>query len=256
MADNRIIFIGEKESFILRVLNKKVREAGGESEFVHWSVNEINKSINSDDCNVALVALFMEENEPPAQDVLHFLTDILEEKGLKIVLVGEQNDINDVLKQIKEELIYKVFPRPVDNAEFAGEVMDYLTKVASGEFKRSILVVDDDPQYLTMVRDWLKETYRVSMANSGLQAIKWLARNKVDLILLDHEMPVTSGPQVLEMLRSEPETASIPVMFLTGKGDKESVMSVVELRPEGYFLKGIQKAELLEKLQEYFILHK
>ena len=94
------------------------------------------------------------------------------------------------------------------------------------------------------------------MANSGLQAIKLLGKNKVDLILLDHEMPVTSGPQVLEMLRSDPETASIPVMFLTSKGDRQSVMAVVALKPEGYFLKGIQKDELLEKLQEYFVLHK
>ena len=45
------------------------------------------------------------------------------------------------------------------------------------------------------------------------------------------------------------------IIFLTGKGDKESVMAVVALRPEGYFLKGIQKKELLEKLQEFFILH-
>jgi CheY-like chemotaxis protein len=94
------------------------------------------------------------------------------------------------------------------------------------------------------------------MANSGLQAIKWLGKNSVDLILLDHEMPITSGPQVLEMLRSDEETKDIPVMFLTGKSDKESVMAVVALRPEGYFLKTIQKAELLEKLEEFFILHK
>ena len=121
--------------------------------------------------------------------------------------------------------------------------------------KKCILIVDDDPQYLTMIREWLKGTYKVAMANSGLQAIKWLGKNKADLILLDHEMPVTSGPQVLEMLRSDSETCNIPVIFLTGKGDKESVMAVVALRPEGYFLKGIQKKELLEKLQEFFILH-
>ena len=94
------------------------------------------------------------------------------------------------------------------------------------------------------------------MVNSGMAAITFLAKNSVDLILLDYEMPVTSGPQVLEMLRSEPETKSIPVMFLTGKGDKNSVMSVLALSPEGYFLKGIEKSELLEKLKEYFMLHK
>ena len=106
------------------------------------------------------------------------------------------------------------------------------------------------------MREWLKGTYKVSMANSGLQAIKFLGKNKVDLILLDHEMPVTSGPQVLEMLRSEEETKDIPVMFLTGKSDKESVMAVVALKPEGYFLKTITKEELLEKLAEFFVLRK
>jgi CheY-like chemotaxis protein len=128
--------------------------------------------------------------------------------------------------------------------------------VEAGEFMKTILIVDDDANYLTLIREWLKGTYKVAMANSGLQAIKWLGKNKADLILLDHEMPVTSGPQVLEMLRSDGETKNIPVIFLTGKGDKESVMAVVSLRPEGYFLKTIQKDELLDKLKEFFILHR
>ena len=105
---------------------------------------------------------------------------------------------------------------------------------------------------MNLIREWLKDSYKVSMANSGLQAIKWLGINKVDLILLDHEMPITTGPQVLEMLRSEPETKGIPVIFLTGKGDKESVMQVVALKPEGYFLKTVKRDELLEKLKEFF----
>ena len=124
------------------------------------------------------------------------------------------------------------------------------------EFKKSILIVDDDPQYLSLVRQWLKDAYKVSMANSGLQAIKFLGKNKVDLILLDHEMPVTSGPQVLEMLRNDEETKGIPVMFLTGKSDKESVMAVLSLRPEGYFLKTIEKEELLQQLKDFFIRQK
>ena len=119
-----------------------------------------------------------------------------------------------------------------------------------------IMIVDDDPNYMGLVREWLKGTYKVAMANSGLQAIKWLGKNKADLILLDHEMPVTTGPQVLEMLRNDEETRRIPVIFLTGKGDKQSVMAVVALKPEGYFLKTIEKNELLEKLDEFFKTHR
>ena len=252
MTKSRVIFTGEKESFIARVLIKKIRESGGECEFVPWRIDDINAAADDN----TLIALFIEDGVRPGEDLLHYLSDIMEEKGLRMVVIGEDYDINDVVKRVPAEHIYRTFPRPVNNVEFASVITDFLTKADSGEFRKSILVVDDDPHYLTMVREWLKGTYKVSMVNSGLQAIKWLGRNKVDLILLDHEMPVTSGPQVLEMLRSDPDTANIPVIFLTGKGDKESVMSVVALRPEGYFLKGIEKEELLEKLRDFFILHK
>ena len=252
MPNNKMIVIGEKESFIVRVLISKVSAIGAECSFVPGTVNDISAALDG----VSLITLFMDDGERPGEDILHFLTDKLEENSLQMILVGEHQDIQFVCDHVPGDLIYATFSRPVDNTEFAGKVTEYFEKSDAGAFKKSILIVDDDPQYLTLVREWLKGTYKVSMANSGLQAIKWLGKNKVDLILLDYEMPVTSGPQVLEMLRSDAETSSIPVMFLTGKGDKESVMAVVALRPEGYFLKSIQKEELLEKLQEYFILHK
>ena len=90
------------------------------------------------------------------------------------------------------------------------------------------------------------------MSSNGVQAISYLAKNKADLVLLDYEMPVANGPQVLEMLRGDSETDQIPVMFLTGHGDKDSVLSVVSLCPVDYLLKTIDKATLLEKLEAFF----
>ena len=80
----------------------------------------------------------------------------------------------------------------------------------------------------------------------------YIADNKPDLILLDYEMPVTSGPQVLEMIRSETKTDTIPVIFLTGKGDRESVVKVLALQPDGYLLKSTDKATLLKSLEDFF----
>jgi CheY-like chemotaxis protein len=252
MAENRMIVIGEKESFIVRVLIGKAKDAGLDCEYVPCVVNDIAKKLEG----TSLITLYMDEDSLPPEEVLHFLTDKMQELGLLMIIIGEQRDLIRIGEHIPEELIYTVFSRPVDNAKFLETVSEYIKKMSMGEFKKSILVVDDDPSYLGLVREWLKDSYKVFMANSGLQAIKWLGKNKVDLILLDHEMPVTSGPQVLEMLRSDDETKVIPVMFLTGKSDKESVMAVVSLKPEGYFLKTIQREELLEKLKEFFILHK
>lgn len=247
-----MIVVGAKESFIVRVLVSKAQGVGIDCEFVPCTVNDIDKKLDT----AGLITLYMDENDLPPEDVIHYLIDKMEEKELQMILIGEQIDLQRLSEHIPQDLIYSVFSRPVDNAQYLATITDYLRKSSLGEFKKSILVVDDDPNYLGLVREWLKDSYKVFMANSGLQAIKWLGKNSVDLILLDHEMPVTSGPQVLEMLRSDEETKRIPVMFLTGKSDKESVMAVVSLKPEGYFLKTIQKDELLEKLKEFFILHK
>lgn len=252
MAKNKMIFIGEKESFIVRVLIKKIYDTGADCSFVPWKINDINSHID----NVSLITLYMDEGERPNNEVLHYIGDKMNENDIHMIIIGEEQDIRFIFDHIRGDLIYATFTRPVDNTVFTERVRDYFAKAEEGSFKKSILVVDDDPNYLSLVREWLKDMYKVSMANSGLQAIKWLGKNKVDLILLDHEMPVTSGPQVLEMLRSDPETKGIPVMFLTGKRDKESVMRVVALHPEGYFIKSIKKDELLKNLQEFFILHK
>ena len=249
---HRVIITSEKRSFLTNIFLKKLQDAGVDCEFSQWKVNEINDSYKE----APIVVLFMEDDTRPSDEALHFLIDKGTESGTMLIPVGEQNDVDFICKHYPKDMIYRAFVRPVNNDEFVETIVTLLKKMDAGEFKKSILVVDDDPTYLALVRDWLKEQYKVSMATSGLQAIKWLGKNKVDLILLDHEMPVTSGPKVLEMLRSDAETSSIPVMFLTGKSDKESVMSVVALKPEGYFLKTIEKNELLKNLDEYFMKHK
>ena len=251
MLKNMIV-IAEKESFIVRVLINKAQSVGVNCVYVPCAVDDIAREIKDD----SLITLYLDDFGLPHEDVIHFLTDTMQEKGLEMIMIGEEIDLQKMSGHIPTELIYREFSRPVDNAEYVKAVSDYFKKMYQGDFKKSILVVDDDPNYLGLVREWLKDEYKVFLVNSGLQAIKWLGKTKVDLILLDHEMPVTSGPQVLEMLRSDEETRTIPVMFLTGKSDKESVMAVVALKPEGYFLKSIQREELLEKLQEFFILHK
>ena len=117
---------------------------------------------------------------------------------------------------------------------------------------KHILLIDDDLAYLKMVQGWLTPQYRVTIAKSGMQAITYIANHVPDLILLDYEMPITSGPQVMEMIRSEPNSEGIPIIFLTGKSDKESVMSVMALKPQGYMLKSMPKEEILKTIDNFF----
>ncbi|MBR5420920.1 MAG: response regulator [Lachnospiraceae bacterium] len=252
MSSRRIMVCGTKESFLIRVLEKKLTEAGFEAEFAAADINVVHSHWQKG----MLLTCFLENGEELPQEFLRFLRDFLMDEDAQMILIGDSNECRSVTDNVPGELILKVFPRPLDNESYIKMVEGYFSGQDDGTAKKSILLVDDDANYLNLVRGWLKGRYKVSPVSSGLQAIKWLGKNKADLILLDHEMPVTSGPQVLEMLRSDPETATIPVIFLTGKGDKESVMEVVALKPEGYLLKNIEREELLYKLSEFFMKKK
>ena len=243
-----VMIIGEKESFLIRTLCKKLSDAGYDPFFTNADVNSIADKWEKG----RFIIYYPEAQSKPKQVILHYLKDQLTETGKNIILVGERSETDELKKSIGPGLIMNVFKRPLQTEELIKTLEMYTNGERSEEKKKSILIVDDDSTYLGVIRDWLRDYYKVSMANSGLQAIKWLGSNKADLILLDYEMPVTSGPQVLEMLRSEHDTASIPVFFLTGRGDRESVMQVMSLKPENYLLKTISKDQLLAKLMEFF----
>lgn len=245
---NKILFVGEKETFVIRVLMKKINEPMTEVEFVKCDAEKLREAMTGS----YLIVLYIDDDTKLGDDVVHLLEDHMREEGGGIIVIGEPAHINSIKRHMSEGFIYKEFTRPVNNEEFVQAALDYFDEEKREDLKKRILIIDDDPQYLSLIRGWLKDTYKISVANSGLQGIKYLGKNKVDLILLDYEMPITSGPQVLEMLRSDKDTKDIPVIFLTGKSDKNSVMAVVELRPEGYLLKSIQKEELTLKLEEYF----
>lgn len=121
-------------------------------------------------------------------------------------------------------------------------------KIAVMKKKKRILIIDDDVTYLKTINEWIGEVYSLSMASSGEQAFRWLEENTPDLILLDYEMPVMPGPQVMERLKDDEDLKYVPVVILTGKNDRESIMRIISMCPTGYLLKSLGKEELLEKL--------
>ena len=173
-----------------------------------------------------------------------------------MLCIGEPKDHEALIANIPELVGLGWVNRPIDmdNLESLIERTMAMERVSvySGEKKR-ILIVDDDPSYAKMVREWIKDKYRVDIVTAGMQAISFLLKvketDKVDLILLDYEMPVVDGSQVLQMLRQEPSTKDIPVVFLTGNGTKEAVSRVMELKPEGYILKSTTRKDLLSYLK-------
>ena len=168
------------------------------------------------------------------------------------MLVGTATEIETVHKSIPAALVAAAFERPFDMKKLAAQVEWLLSANDDLARRKNILLVDDDGTFLKMVKDWLSTKYRVTIVTSGAKALMYIADNRPDLILLDYEMPVTSGPQVLEMIRSETKVDSIPVIFLTGKGDRESVLKVLALKPDGYLLKSMERPKLIAAIDDFF----
>ncbi len=105
---------------------------------------------------------------------------------------------------------------------------------------------------LLAMKQLFSSDYQVATAKSGLSAIRSITLDRPDLILLDYEMPVCDGSQVLEMIRAEEDFATIPVIFLTGRMDKESVSKVMSLKPAGYLLKSLKPEEIKQNIDSFF----
>lgn len=118
--------------------------------------------------------------------------------------------------------------------------------------KKKILVVDDSDFVRVAMTKLLQDDYSVLTAESSISAIQSIVLNRPDLILLDYDMPVCDGRQTLEMIRSEKTIADIPVIFLTGRGDRESVKKVMVLKPEGYLLKTMAEKDIKKTIDDFF----
>ena len=131
------------------------------------------------------------------------------------------------------------------------EIKKYLEN-HEAEKKKKILVVDDSDVMLQAMKRLLDGIYDVSLAKSGAAAIRSMTLDRPDLVLLDYEMPVCDGKQVLEMIRAEEELANTPVIFLTGRTDRESVRNVVALKPAGYLPKSMKSEDIKKNIKAYF----
>lgn len=246
--EKKAMMIRSGASFMVNAIQKNLEEAGYSILPVNATVSAVNAKHRETDILIFYLGDFVSE----ASDLLVYLKDLCTEEDKLLILLGNPAELTTVEETIPAALIAARFERPLDIKKLIDE-MDRLVQVNDETARRkSILLVDDDNTFLKTVKGWLSSKYRVTIVTSGAQALMYIADNKPDLILLDYEMPVTSGPQVLEMIRSETRVGSIPVIFLTGKGDRESVLKVLALKPDGYLLKSTDKATLLQSLEEFF----
>ncbi len=118
------------------------------------------------------------------------------------------------------------------------------------EKRARILVVDDSPINLAAAEQKLKDEYEVIPLNSGVRALRYLkSETPPDLILLDIMMAEKDGIDTLKEIRSLDNVANIPVIMLTGVGERERVLESSKLGICDYVLKPFDSDDLRKRIQ-------
>ncbi|MDR1362771.1 MAG: response regulator [Spirochaetaceae bacterium] len=114
---------------------------------------------------------------------------------------------------------------------------------------KKILVIDDQPEIVNLISNFLENRYEVYPAKTTAIAVSRLNTIKFDLILLDILMPGISGIEFFEYIQTQNWYDKVPVIFVTSESEFKIVLKAVKLGAAGYIKKPIEKKALLEKIK-------
>jgi len=114
----------------------------------------------------------------------------------------------------------------------------------------TVLVVDDNPQNLELLQVYLEDVdCRAVPARDGLEALKIIAKEPPDLILLDVMMPKMSGFEVCKRIKNDPKTSDIPVIMVTALNEFGDIERAIDSGTDDFLSKPVNKLELLTRIK-------
>ena len=151
-----------------------------------------------------------------------------------------------VAKPINFDKLFKTIEDvvPEDAGKAASEMNDKKWKV---------LVADDEPKNLWLLGQILKDHYQMSFATDGLKALDAVQKTKPDIILLSIIMPLMDGYEICRRLKGNPETANIPIIFLSALTEEEEKRKGMDLGAVDFITKPFDTSEIQTKVKEHLL---
>jgi DNA-binding NarL/FixJ family response regulator len=133
---------------------------------------------------------------------------------------------------------------------FASLALFSRPKKSRRKFMNKILIIEDQPQMRRNLAFMLEmEKFMVLTAENGRQGLELARQQAPDLVICDVMMPELDGYAVLQALRAEAATATVPFIFLTAKGDRPDVRQGMNLGADDYLTKPVERGDLLAAVQ-------
>lgn len=139
---------------------------------------------------------------------MHYLADLCRDEHRSMCLIVDNATHEQVRKMKSAQWAAHIYVRPIDMKDIVDDLIEL--SEAHDEFRRTktLLIVDDDKDFLMIMKQWLKNHYKIVGVHSGVEAVVYLKdHNAPDLILLDYEMPDLDGYNVMQWLHGTPHAA-------------------------------------------------
>ncbi|MGA1939672.1 EAL domain-containing protein [Arcobacter sp. YIC-310] len=171
----------------------------------------------------------------------------IKERNSKIIVLTANNDIQR-RNHLFENGVIDYFSKDVPLRLLVKDLHKVITNLTKNK-EKEVLVVDDSSFVRKSIKTILEtKNYKVSTVNNGQEAINFLENNhKINLIFLDIEMPKVSGIQLLEIIKKDPKTKSIPVIVLSSTEDRQKYAYVIKNGAIDFMKKPFLTEEILLK---------
>ena len=172
--------------------------------------------------------------------------------NIPIIILITQNDKNSIIKGVGLGAVDFV-NKSVKDSKLIESIKNQLDPEKREAHRSKILAVDDSPSLLKAINYILNNQYKVYTLSEPAKIKELLLRIKPDLFILDYNMPVLNGFQLIPIIRSIPEYEKAPIIILTSEGTLDKMLDAQSFGACDFIVKPINEAVLREKIAFHLI---
>ena len=169
----KIMLVRNEETFLVNAIKNALIGANYKVVDTSYNIGDISQKKN----DVTLIILYTDQDLEKHRDAMVYFKDLCVDDNMILMVIGDKDAFDLIHQYIPKEDVAFEITRPLEMADFISKVSIATDDEFEQQRRKCILVVDDDLTYLQMVREWLKDTYRVGMANSGTAVVSLVATN-------------------------------------------------------------------------------
>ena len=169
--------------------------------------------------------------------------------NVPVVLVTGKTDKHTILNSFVMG-VDGYLAKPVSKDNLVNKLQEVYQAKTTKHDKKTVLMIDDDMSYLKQLNNMLCDSYNIIMINSAKLALNYLMKNTPDVILLDYQMPLYNGANIMNMIQKNPDRKPVPVIILSGTLDRSSLQECYAYNPFAYLAKPASKDTLIENIEK------